>query len=559
MRARVASALSLCCCIAAACSPTSAVTPIPQASGGGGGALVSSGAGSGGVIGPGTGGSGNGGTQLATGGAGVGGTPSSGGITSTTGGLVGQGGVSATGGSAGTVSTTGGLPSGGSSGAKSSGGQGGTGGVGGTVGSGGGGQGSGGTSAGCPRACGPTYDQFFDNNKLATLRITIDPANAGSNWLDTLWQKWKHCTPFTWVPVTMQYESPDGLGNVTLPNVGMRLRGSMMRGTNQLQGFKLDVQALDTPGAAGKRRFADLNRINTLSVEADPSHMVQCAAYKAMRDSGIPAPRCNHLKVYVNGTYYGLMENIEQVNKGYARRHFGTNQGSLYGGSPSMGDCATGGFKDSQALLTYSGDTFSSYSTQYQLTHATASEAEQNLIPMLKCGAEADDNTFKTCIAQWIDVDEWLKEIAAESIMPSLEALIGYYRNYYLYFKADTTSSHGGRFVIWSWDLDNSFQLQKCNTSTCDVLTGVSSYYGIKPRAKLITRLTTLFRAQYCTAMKNFISTGFKSSSITAMGAIIQPGFAGDATATASDITTIKNFVDTRATAVQSQITAACQ
>jgi hypothetical protein len=481
----------------------------------------------------------------AVGGSGVGSAPSTGGISTTTTGGIAQGGSSIiTGGNGGTLTTTGGQPSGGSAGSG---------------GRGGGGGGSGGAATGCPRACGPTYDQFFDNNKLATLRITIDPANAGANWLDTLWQKWKHCAPFNWVPVTMQYESPDGLGNITLPNVGMRLRGSMMRGTNQLQGFKLDVQALDTPGPAGKRRFADLNRLNTLSVEADPSHLVQCATYKMMRDSGIPAPRCNHLKVYVNGTYYGLMENVEQINKGYVRRHFGTNQGSLYAGSPSMSDCTTGGFKDSQALLTYSGDSFSSYSTQYQLTHATAAEAEQNLIPMLKCGAEADDNAFKTCIAQWIDVDEWLKLIAAESILPSLESLIGYYRNYYLYFKADAAAPHGGRFVIWSWDVDHSFQYQRCNTSTCDVLAGVSNYYSPKPRAKLIVRLTTLFRAQYCTAMKNFIATSFKSSVVDAMAAVIQPGFSGDSTVTPSEVTTISNFINTRTTAVQSQLTAACQ
>jgi spore coat protein CotH len=333
----------------------------------------------------------------------------------------------------------------------------------------------------------------------------------------------------------------------------------MARGTNQLQGFKLDFQVLDTAGAGGKRRFADLNRLNTLSIEADPSHLAQCASYKAMRDAGIPAPRCNHLKVYANGAYYGLMENVEQINKGYARRHFGTNQGSLYGGSPSMGDCATGGFKDSQALLTYSGDSFSSYSSQYQLTHATASEAEQNLIPMLKCGAEADDNTFKTCIADWIDIDEWLKLIAAESILPSLESMIGYYRNYYLYFKQDPSAPHGGRFVIWSWDLDHTFQYQRCNTSTCDVLTGVSTFYGTKPRAKLVLRLENLFRARYCTAMNNFLSTGFKASAIDAMNTVIQPGFAGDSTVNASEVTTIKNFIGTRTTAVQSQITAACQ
>ncbi|HKO91880.1 MAG TPA: CotH kinase family protein, partial [Polyangiaceae bacterium] len=232
-------------------------------------------------------------------------------------------------------------------------------------------------ATGCPRACGPTFEQFFDDTKLATLRITIDAADlpgfTEATWLDALWEQWKHCAPFTWVKSSVQYESPDGLGDITLNDVGMRLRGSMKRGTNQIQGFKLDFQVLDTPAAEGKRRFADLNRVNVLSVESDPSHMIQCLAYKMLRDAGVPAPRCNHLKIYVNGEYYGLMQNVEQVNKGYLRRHFGTSASSLYAGSPSMGDCPSPNtFKDSQAMFAYSGDSFASYTSQYQLTHASA-------------------------------------------------------------------------------------------------------------------------------------------------------------------------------------------
>jgi spore coat protein CotH len=510
---------------------------------------------------------------------------------SVTGGVIGAGGNTPTGGSSGSPTGgqfgtnggqfggTGGQPGGGQSGAGqaggvSSGGQFGTTGGATTGGQTGGGQTSGGGSAGaagapgCPRYCGPSFDDLFDNKKLATIRIKMDAATITTGtWLDTLWAKWIHCPPFTnYLPVQMTYESPDSKGNVTLDKVGMRIRGSMPRGTNQLQGFKLDFQVLaGAPGPNGKRRFGDLNRLNELSVEANPSHLLQCLSYKMLRDFGLPAPRCNHLKVYVNDAYYGLMENVEQTdNKGFLRRHFGGSTGSFYAASPSADTC---GWKDSQAKLEYSGDTFTgAYTKAYQLLKGTtAADAEKNLIPMMKCGSEtatADDNAFKTCIADWIDVDEWLKQIAAESLLPTLESFIGYQRNYFLYFKPDPAAPHGGRFVVWSWDLDHTFQRQKCSPSSCNPTTAVSNLY-IGTRPKLVTRLTTVFKAQYCTAMKNFMSNIYKVSAVDDMAAIVKPGITGDASVTPdawqTEVTAIRNYVTSHSTDMNTQITTLCQ
>jgi hypothetical protein len=416
--------------------------------------------------------------------------------------------------------------------------------------------GAGSPVVGCPRACGPTYEQFFDEAKLATLRVKTAGATP-------TYSSAAHCPPFTWTSAQMKYESPDGVGDITLEKVGFRFRGSRVQ---PVQGFKLDLQVLDTPGPEGKRRFADLNRVNILSNEGDATHIIQCAGYKAMRDFGIPSPRCNLMKVYLNDKYYGLLQSVEQVNKGYVRRHFGTNAGSLYGASPSMGDCAQGGFKDSAAKLQYSGDSFSSYQTQYQLTHATAAEAEQNLIPMLKCADATqtpDEAAYKKCISEWIDVEEWLKVIAAESLMPELESFIGFYRNYYLYFKADPTAPHQGRFVVWPWDIDSSLNLAHCTPSDCNVTTSVSNLYGPRnARAPFVTRLTTAFKADYCTTMKSFMSTVFKPALVSGLAQVAEAGMMNDPTDSASEwqtaVSSLTSYMTTHATAAQTTITAAC-
>lgn len=421
-------------------------------------------------------------------------------------------------------------------------------------------------AGGCSGHCGPTFDQLFDNEKLATIRITFDAATlAGGTWLDLLWQKHKHCPPHTnYVPVRMQYESPDAMGNVTLDDVGMRLRGSMVRDYNELAGFKLDFQVLAGPPALeGKRRFGDLNRLNALSVESNPSHMIQCLSYKMLRDFGLPAPRCNHLKVYVNGVYYGLMEHAEQAdNRGFLRRYFGDSSGSLYAASPSAAAC---GWRDSLAKLEYSGDTFTGpYPLAYQLVRATAADAEQNLIPMMKCGdatATPDDAEFKACISEWLDINQWLRQIAAESLMPTLESFIGFQRNYFLYFKPDTSAPRGGRFAVWSWDLDHAFQRQKCSPAACNVTTAVSNLYrGTRP--KLVTRLTSVFKAEYCALMSAFLSSVYKPSQVDEMAAIVEPGIEGDPSVTPeawqTEVTAIRDYITQHAADMRAAVATAC-
>ena len=440
-----------------------------------------------------------------------------------------------------------------------------------------GGAGGSSSSSTCsPPTCGPAVTDFFDNGKLATIRITFDPADTGSytpaQWLDLLWSKQTHCPPFdksTLVRVAFEYESPDGKGNIKIQDVGMRLRGSKGKGVNQLQGFKLDFQKLlGTAIGPARRRFADTNRLNTLSIEGDSSHLMQCLSYQMLRDFGLPAPYCNHLKVYVNGTYYGLMESVEEPEIGrFLQHHFGSTAGETYEGSPSQGDC-TGPdrFYDGQAKLLYSGATFASYTSQFKITRGDASTAESHLLPMLKCGdalQTPDDAAFKTCISDWIDVSEWLKQIAAESLMPQVESFM-VERNFLLYFVPDATAPHGGRFQLASYDFDKSFQTATCSPGNCDPFASTASWYPASggTRAKLATRLTTVFKAEYCVAMKNFLTNVFKPESVDAMANVIAPGMADDPTTPMTswktDVVGMRAFIANHGPSAQATVNAAC-
>ncbi|HET9953539.1 MAG TPA: CotH kinase family protein [Polyangiaceae bacterium] len=422
---------------------------------------------------------------------------------------------------------------------------------------------------GCMGDCGPSTRDFFSNEQVADLKLTIDDATLKSygyepgQWLDLLWDKWNnHCGPYDWVPVTMTYESPDGNGNTTLEKVAMRLRGTKSRGVNRLQGFKLDfTKSLPKDN---NRRFAGLSRVNALSNEGDDSNMLQCMGYKLMRDFGLEAPLCNHLRVFINGKLYGVMESVERAKDArFLKNHFETSNGFLYAASASCG------YGDSLADLGYKGDTFDvpDYTKIYEVLRGTPQDAEVNLIPMLKCGDPAqtpDDEDFKTCISEWIDVEQWLREIAAESIMPSLEDFVGARRNYFLYFKPDAAAPHGGRMLVWGWDYDTVLQRATCYPQSCDPFTSVAGWFG--PRGKrqpLLTRLTSVFKARYCELLNEYLDEVYDPTKVDEMASVIEGSMAEDTvtefSAWQSEVTRMREYMVKHAGDARLQIAKNCE
>jgi hypothetical protein len=506
----------------------------------------------------------------------------------------------------------------------------------------------------CKRECGPKYVDLFDEDKVANVYITFGPEAKAPDtcqtvcsnpddettceevchpndpeWLNYLWTKWAHCPGGEFVPAELRYESPDGRGDVTMQNVGVRLRGSKTRGANAIQGLKLDFDIApderDING--GKRRFGDLNRLNLLSIEGsgiknkEASLMIQCLAYGMMRKWGVPAPRCNHLNVYVNGEFHGVFQNAEVVKDGrYLKHAFDDDQGTLYEASSG---CPP--YRDSRARLQLeetAGDRFvwpyspvdaptkvpdeqKGFSTQdaeYEVIEypesdddpvegtkpsdmsrdewsvvskpAKSAHAEAELIPMLRCGditATPDEAEFKACIQEWIDLPEWLDTLAGESVMPTVESFM-VMRNYYLYFKPDAEAPHGGRFLLYSWDYDTVFHRQACYPTDCNPFTSVAGWYVPNPRAALALRVQEAFKAEYCAALDRFVGEAFKPELVDQMASVLRPsidlvqgGFINkDGNPVVSveewqaEVDAIRQFIVDRSVEVQGQIDAAC-
>jgi spore coat protein CotH len=182
-----------------------------------------------------------------------------------------------------------------------------------------------------------------------------------------------------------------------------------------------------------------------------------------------------------------------------------------------------------------------------------------------------DDDDFKACIQDWLDVPEWLDTLAGESVMPTVESFM-VMRNYYLYFHPELGAPHGGRFKLYSWDYDTVFHRQTCYPSNCNPFTSVAGWYVPNPRAELALRLQSVFKAEYCASLSRFVTEAFRPELVDEMANVLRPsielvqgGFVnkdGNPVVSheewQSEVDTIRDFIETRAVTVQAQIDAEC-
>jgi spore coat protein CotH len=245
----------------------------------------------------------------------------------------------------------------------------------------------------------------------------------------------------------------------------------------------------------------------------------------------------------------------------FLKHHFGGSDGPLYAASASCG------FADSLADLEYKGDVFDDhYTSIYEVLRGSAADAEANLLPMLKCGdstATPDDAEFAACIDEWLDVDQWLREIAAESLIPSLEDFIGVRRNFFLYFMPDAMAPHGGKMKVWGWDYDTVLQRATCYPSSCDPFTGVANWYGpLGKRQKLVTRLTSVFKERYCGFMNAFLSDVYLPEKVDEMASVIEAAMAEDPVVTneawQAEVTRMRNYMVEHKVKAQASVDKAC-
>ena len=158
----------------------------------------------------------------------------------------------------------------------------------------------------------PSNGTLFDD-KLHSINIII-PENdfTALQHPDSLWNNKRY-------PITFVYDEKDTVKQATI-----RLKGNTSRSSAK-KSFRIDFDKI-----IDNQTYQDLETIYIHGNHNDASMMREFLSAYVMRQMGVPCNRANHVKLYINGEYYGLRSLVEYVDKDFLKTRFGTNKGNNY-------------------------------------------------------------------------------------------------------------------------------------------------------------------------------------------------------------------------------------
>lgn len=233
------------------------------------------------------------------------------------------------------------------------------------------------------------------------------------------------------------------IGDQTFEKVGVRYKGNgtiLDTARTLKKSFKIDLDR-----AGGSARFAGSKTINLNCGVTDPTKLREALAYDVYRAAGVPASRTTfaEVRLTVPGKYdkelLGLYTVVEEVDKAFLKDRFGSEKGLVM--KPE-------GLRDFTDL----GDEWAKYKTAYAPKRDATAEEGKRLVAFAKLVDKADDATFRKDIDSYLDVDNYLRFMAATAFLANTDSFFDLGHNYYLHLNPKTN-----KLQFLPWDLDRAF------------------------------------------------------------------------------------------------------
>ncbi len=245
-------------------------------------------------------------------------------------------------------------------------------------------------------------------------------------------------TEFPWVKAEFS------TGGKAFKSVGVRYKGNFTYVASQQMlrrpmKIELDHFDEDAPRLHGHRK------INLANGVTDAGRAREALAFAVYRAAGIPAPRTAYAELTLtvpgkyNKEYVGLYTVIEQVDKAFLKAHFQNAKGLLVKPENLRGG------------IEYLGEDWARYTDKYRPKYEGTKEHQKRLVAFARLIHKGDDAEFRKEIGSYLDIDAFVRFVAADALMANLDSYLGYGHNFYLYLRPDTN-----KFVFMPWDLDLS-------------------------------------------------------------------------------------------------------
>lgn len=227
----------------------------------------------------------------------------------------------------------------------------------------------------------------------------------------------------------------------TIDKVGLRYKGnSTYLSTNRglKRSFKIDLDK-----HSESARFHGLKSLTLNCGVMDTTRGREALAYSIYRAAGVPAPRTAYaeLTITVPGKYdkehVGLYTVVETVDKNFLKLNYKNDAGLLMKPERIRG-------------LDYLGEDWARYKDNYQPKRDATADEQKRMIAFTKLVNQGTDAEFNKEIAGYLDIEAFLKYMAATALVSNLDSFFTLGHNYCLYLHPETKKFH---FVPWDVDL----------------------------------------------------------------------------------------------------------
>lgn len=227
-------------------------------------------------------------------------------------------------------------------------------------------------------------------------------------------------------------------------SVGVRYKGnSTFCLANDVDSEKLPIN-IDMNYVVSGQKLLEYKKLKLGNAWLDATFIREHVASEIYQNY-VPTPESNLMKVYVQGAYVGVYFNTESINKQFAEKHFGDNDGPLFKCDNAAVFCGNNtGLNPYQPSLRWIiGDSATYYDT-YDM------KSPNGWAELLEAMETIDTNPSE--LDSVLNVDRVLWNFAVNTVICNFDTYNSYYvHNYYIYQTED------GLFQMLPWDLDNSF------------------------------------------------------------------------------------------------------
>jgi len=275
----------------------------------------------------------------------------------------------------------------------------------------------------------PDNGQLFTDTVVPVVYLTVNP--------DTL--AWLYANPYSDREFRATFVFDNGTVRDTIDPVGFRLRGNTSR-VSKKKSFKVSFNTFTEGG-----KYQGVEKMNLNGEHNDPSVMRSKIMWDILRKWDIPAPRANHVRVYINGNFYGVYINVEHIDEEFALSRFGSKDGNLY-------KCLY------PADLNYMGPDPDSYKIWtgsrwvYELTTNEEENDFSDLAEFIGILHDGENSTFLCGLDRVFNVRDYLKIMAVQIFCGDWDGYIFNKNNFYLYHNTLT-----GKLEYIPYDVDNTF------------------------------------------------------------------------------------------------------